>query len=206
MTTNYKEYSYKDCEKLDGRRVNAFIDAHLDQENVVNLVIESTWGDSIVDLTDAVKAAETVTSMSLGTNAIEYIAEDGHVDCVYGDDLSKIISMQLLKDVDQTNAPSNGDVYVYNATKQKFIPFNINTYIDSVSGDITNLTAQINALKNRVTLLEQTLTKPENVPLDAKVAWGNINVYGDYTGADLTTSGIYTHDPTVDVTNDLFFE
>lgn len=200
------EYNYKDCEKIDGRMVNAYIDAHLNVENPVELVIESTWGDSFVDLTDAVKAAETVTYMELGSNAIQYVGEDGHVDCIYGDDLSHIISMHLLKDVDQTTPPANGDIYMYDGNTNTFKVFNLQQYMDSVGDNVTNLTAQINALRNRVSNLEQLLTKPDNIPTDAKVAWGNINVYTDYTGADLKTSGIYTHDPTINKTNDAFFE
>lgn len=206
MTTKATAFNYKDCEKIDGRMVNAYIDAYLNVENPVELDIESTWGDSAVDLTDAVKAAETVTTMELGSNAIQYISEDGHVDCIYGDDLSRIISMHLLKDVDQNTPPVDGDIYIYDGNKQMFVTFNINDYIDSLGDTITNLTAQINALKSRVTNLEVTLTKPDNVPSDVKVAWGNINDYADYTGADLKTSGIYTHDPTIDKTNDEFFE
>ena len=200
------EYNYKDCEKIDGRMVNAYIDARLNVENPVELVIESTWGDSFVDLTDAVKAAETVTYMELGSNAIQYVGEDGHVDCIYGDDLSRIISMHLLKDVDQNTAPVDGDVYLYDGNTNTFKTFNLQQFMDSVGDNVTNLNAQINALKNRVTNLEQLLTKPANIPSDAKVAWGNINVYTDYTGADLKTSGIYTHDPTINKTNDAFFE
>lgn len=199
------EFNYKDCEKLDGRRVNAFIDAHLDPENVVNLVIESTWGDSVVDLTDAVKAAETVTHMELGSNAIEYFAEDGHVDCIYGDDLSRIISMQLLKDVDQNTTISNGDVYVFNSNTNKFEPFNLSTYIDGVADTINNLTAQINNLKNRVHQLEVTLTKPDNIPQDAVVAWGNRNIYNDHTNTNLKLYGVFTHDTTQNLTDDTYY-
>ena len=199
------EFNYKDCEKLDGRRVNAFIDAHLDPDNVVNLVIESTWGDSVVDLTDAVKAAETVTHMELGSNAIEYFSEDGHVDCIYGDDLSHIISMQLLKDVDQSTTISNGDVYVFNGDTNKFEPFNLSNYIDGVADTINNLTAQINNLKNRVHQLEVTLTKPDNIPQDAVVAWGNRNIYADHTNTNLKLYGVFTHDTTQNLTDDQYF-
>lgn len=200
------EFNYKDCEKIDGRMVNAYIDAHLDKENPLNFVIESTWGDSVVNLEDAIKAGETVTRMELGSNAIEYFAEDGHVDCIYGDDLSRIISMQLLKDVDITTPPTDGDVYIYDGNTNKFKTFNLTQALDTISGNITNIMGDINNLKSRVTTIEQTLTKPANVPSDVKLAWGNINNYGDYTGAGLKTSGIYTHDPTVNKANDQMFE
>lgn len=199
------EFNYKDCEKIDGRQVNAYIDAHLNPENVVELDIESTWGDVAVDLTDAVKAAETVTHMELGSDAIEYFAEDGHVDCIYGDDLSRIISMHLLKDVDITTPPANGDVYIFDENANKFVTFNLGQALDTIGGDITNLTAAINNLKSRVTNIEQKLTPPDNAPSDVKVAFGNINIYGDYTNANLRTSGVYTHDPTTTIPNDQYF-
>lgn len=199
------EFNYKDCEKIDGRMVNAYIDAHLNPENVVELDIESTWGDVAVDLTDAVKAAETVTHMELASNAIEYFAEDGHVDCIYGDDLSRIISMHLLKDVDITVPPANGDVYIFDENANKFVTFNLSQALDVIGGDITNLTGAVNNLKSRVTNIEQKLTPPDNAPSDVKVAFGNINIYGDYTNANLRTSGVYTHDPTTTIPNDQYF-
>lgn len=206
MPTKSTDYNYKDCEKIDGRMVNAYVDARLDNEDVTNLVIESTWGDSVVDLTDAVKTAETITRVELGSNAIEYFAEDGHVDCIYGDDLSRIISMHLLKDVDITVPPADGDVYIYDENKQKFVTFNLTEALSTLGGNITTILGNINNLRNRIVSLEQILTKPDNIPSDAVIAWGNINNYGDYTGAGLKTSGIYTHDPTVNKVNDQMFE
>lgn len=206
MATKSTEFNYKDCEKIDGQLVNAYVEASLDKENPAVLNINSTWGDNAVDLTDAVKAAETITRMELGSNAIEYFAEDGHVNCIYGDDLSRIISMHLLKDVDQTNAPTNGDVYMYDESKGKFVTFNLGDYMTNVANQISNLNAQIGALRTRVSVLEDKLTPPANVPSDVRVAFGTINLYGDYTGVDLKTSGIYTHDPTINKTNDVFME
>ena len=205
MVTKSTEFNYKDCEKIDGRKVNAYIDAHLDPENVVDLVIETTWGDSIVDLTDAVKAAETITHMELASNAIEYFGEDGHVDCIYGDDLSRIISMKYLKDVQQGDTLVDGDVYMYDGNKNLFVKFNLQGYMNDIGDTITNLNGIINNLRSRVITLETKLTPPENAPSDIKVAFGNINVYGDYTNANLKTSGIYTHDPTQTIPNDQYF-
>lgn len=205
MTTKSTEFNYKECEKIDGQLVNAYVDAHLNPENPVELQIESTWGDPTVDLTDAVKAAETVTHMELGSNAIEYFSEDGHVDCIYGDDLSRIISMQLLKDVDITTPPADGDVYIYDGSKDKFVTFNLKTWMGDIADQITNMNSVINNLRGRIQVLEETLTPPANIPEGCKVAWGNINNYGDYTNTNLKTSGIYTHDPTVNVNNDQYF-
>lgn len=206
MTTRITDFNYKDCEKIDGRQVNAYVDAHLNKENPVELDIETTWGDSAVDLTDAVKAAETVTKMELGSNAISYIAEDGHVDCIYGDDLSRIISLHLLKDVDQTTPPADGDVYIYDGNKEQFVTFNLKTFMNNLSDNLTNINALLNSLRSRAVTLEEKTTPPDNVPDGVNIAFGNINNYADSTANDLKTSGIYTHDPTIDKTNDEFFE
>lgn len=205
MTTKSTAFNYKDCEKLDGRLVNAYVEAHLNKEDLSDLVIETSWGDSVVDLTYAVRAAETVTSLDLSENALEYIAEDGHVDCIYGEDLSRIISMQLLKDVDTDVAPTNGDAYIYDENKQKFVTFNLSQALGSLTDTVTNFNSVINNLRSRIVTLEEKTTPPENAPSDVKIAFGNINNYGDYTNANLRTSGIYTHDPTQTVPNDQYF-
>lgn len=205
MTTMANAFNYKDCEKIDGRMVNAYIDSYLDNENPVLLHIDSTWGENVVDLTDAVKAAETITHMELASNAIEYFGEDGHVDCIYGDDLSRIISMKYLKDVEQGDTLVDGDIYMYDGNKNLFVKFNLQGYMNDIGDTITNLNGIINNLRSRVTTLETKLTPPENAPSDIKVAFGNINVYGDYTNANLKTSGIYTHDPTQTIANDQYF-
>lgn len=205
MTTMANAFNYKDCEKIDGRMVNAYIDSHLDNENPVLLHIDSTWGENVVDLTDAVKAAETITHMELASNAIEYFSEDGHVDCIYGDDLSRIISMKYLKDVEQGDTLVDGDIYMYDGNKNLFVKFNLQGYMNDIGDTITNLNGIINNLRSRVTTLETKLTPPDNAPSDVKVAFGNINVYGDYTNANLKTSGVYTHDPTITIANDQYF-
>lgn len=192
------DFNYKDCEKIDGRMVNAYIDAHLNKENPVELDIETTWGDSAVDLTDAVKAAETVTHMELGENAIEYFAEDGHVDCIYGDDLSRIISMHLLKDVDITTPPTEGDVYMYDEETGKFVTFNLKQYMSDVGDLITNLSAQVNILKSM-------LTRPAGIPDNTVLCWGNRNIYADYTNTNKRDHGIFTHATSADMDDDQYF-
>lgn len=205
MPTNISSFNYKDCEKIDGRMVNAYVDAHLNNENPVELDVETTWGDSAVDLTDAVKAAETITRMELGSNAIEYFAEDGHVDCIYGDDLSRIISMHLLKDVDINTPPVDGDVYIYDGDTNKFKTFNLQQYMTDVNNTITNLGGLINQLRNRITNLENTIQRPSGIPTDTGLVWGNINLYSDYTNGNLKTSGLYTHSINTDKNNDEYF-
>lgn len=221
MTTRSTEFNYLDCEKIDGKLVNAYIDASLNEENPTELKIETTWGDSTIDLTDAIKAGETVTTLELvptdgEKQSLQFSREDGEVDCINGDDLSRIISMTKLKDVDQEFMPTDGDVYIFEAKDNKFHAFNLNAALDAIGSSIENLNNVVNniqTLANRVTSVEQNissinqkLTPPNGAPEDVSVAFGNINAYGDNTGADLKTSGIYTHDPDNNVTNDLFFE
>lgn len=220
MTTSTYEYNYKDCEKFDGRQINAYVEASLDNENPTILNVDSTWGDNAVDLTPAVKAAETVTSLELvptdNHTSLQFNREDGEVDCISGNDLSRIISMTKLRDVDQVTAPVDGDVYIYDGDTNTFKTFNLSSVIGDINtaiANINNALNQIATLENRVTSLEtnmrsvnEKLTPPDGAPDGVKVAFGNIDLYGDSTGADLKTSGIYTHGPNTDATNDIFAE
>jgi hypothetical protein len=211
MVTKSTEFNYKDCEKIDGRMVNAYIDAHLNEENPVELDIESTWGDSAVDLTKVVKAAETVTRMELGSNAIEYFAEDGHVDCIYGDDLSRIISMHLLKDVDITVPPEDGDVYIYDGNKNKFVTFNLNSFVTDVNQRITNLNTRVNNLAGAVNTLTNKINDIESIipfwPADktTKLARGDINLISDPSNTNNKAHGLFTHDKNTDKYADEYF-
>lgn len=220
MTTSAYEYNYQDCEKIDGRQVNAYIEASLNVENPVELDISTTWGDSKVDLTDAVKAAETVTSLELvpadNPTAIQFNREDGGVDCISGDDLSRIISLTKLKDIDQTTPPVDGDVYVYDGATNTFKTYSLSAItsdlatllqtIQNLQNTIGTLTTRVENLETNMQNINNRLTPPANTPDDVSVVFGNINLYGDSTGADLKTSGLYTHDTTVDKTNDIFME
>ena len=223
--TCIKDFNQKECEKIDAQCVDAYFDVALDDVHPEKLLLSNSWTDLELDLTPAIKAGETLTHLFLTPEdnpvALQYNAEHNVVDCINGEDLARIIPMTRLKDVDQNTAPTAGDVYLYDGTK--FVPYNITTVI-------TNLTGEINALKNRVSTLEltianwdnrmtniengliqhtsqinainTTLTPPANAPNNIKVAWGNINLYSDYTNANLKTSGLYTHDLNTNVAND----
>lgn len=224
MTTSAREYNWKDCEKIDGRMVNAYVEASLDNEHPEILNINSTWGDNAVDLTPAVKAAETVTSLELvptdtDTTDLQFNREDGGVDCISGDDLSRIISMAKLKDVDQTTAPTDGDIYIYDGDTNKFYTFNLTAALGDISTLVSNLTTRVQnlennltAMGNRVTSLEQNmqtvntlLTKPSGIPDDAVVAWGNRNSIFDVSNTSSTDHGIFTHDPSTTLIDDTYF-
>jgi len=210
--TNIDEFYHKDCEKIDANCVNAYVDYHLDEENPAGLCVNTSWGGDCLDLTSIVKAAETVTSLELtpteDPTCLTFNREDGQADCIHGDDLSRIISMTKLKDVDQTTAPVNGDVYMYN--NGKFYTFNLQQYMDDTANTINNMQAAIRQLQ----VLLNYWQVPEDLPANAKIMLGNINLYSD-TNAVINSdgtvqslnknNGIYGHDLDIDRTQDEIF-
>lgn len=198
--TNIDEFNINECKKIDPNCINAYVDFHLDQDNPTGLCLETSWGGECLDLEGIVKAGETVTTLHLSPeenpNCLEYEREDGQSDCITGDELSRIISMTKLKDVDQNTVPVNGDVYMYN--NGKFYTFNLQTFVNNTNALIANLQNAVNNLTTRVTNLENTLAPIANrfelftnVPSNAKIMLGNINLYSD-TGAVVNASGVAT--------------
>lgn len=210
--TNIDEFYHKDCEKMDANCINAYVDYHLDEENPAGLCVNTSWGGDCLDLTSIVKAAETVTSLELtpaeNPTCLTFNREDGQADCIHGDDLSRIISMTKLKDVDQTTAPVNGDVYIYK--NGKFYTFNLQQYMDDTANTINNMQAAIRQLQ----VLLNYWQVPEDLPANAKIMLGNINLYSD-TNAVINSdgtvqslnknNGIYGHDLDIDRTQDEIF-
>lgn len=210
--TNIDEFYHKDCEKVDANCINAYVDYHLDEENPAGLCVNTSWGGDCLDLTSIVKAAETVTSLELtpteNPTCLTFNREDGQADCIHGDDLSRIISMTKLKDVDQTTAPVNGDVYIYK--NGKFYTFNLQQYMDDTANTINNMQAAIRQLQ----VLLNYWQVPEGLPADAKIVLGNINLYSD-TNAVINSdgtvqslnknNGIYGHDLDIDRAQDEIF-
>lgn len=210
--TNIDEFYHKDCEKIDANCINAYVDYHLDEENPAGLCVNTSWGGDCLDLTSIVKAAETVTSLELtpteNPTCLTFNREDGQADCIHGDDLSRIISMTKLKDVDQTTAPVNGDVYIYK--NGKFYTFNLQQYMDDTANTINNMQAAIRQLQ----VLLNYWQVPEGLPANAKIMLGNINLYSD-TNAVINSNGtvqslnknngIYGHDLDIDRAQDEIF-
>lgn len=210
--SNIDEFYHKDCEKIDANCVNAYVDYHLDEENPAGLCVNTSWGGDCLDLTSIVKAAETVTSLELtpteNPTCLTFNREDGQADCIHGDDLSRIISMTKLKDVDQTTPPVNGDVYIYK--NGKFYTFNLQQYMDDTANTINNMQAAIRQLQ----VLLNYWQVPEGLPANAKIVLGNINLYSD-TNAVINSNGtvqslnknngIYGHDLDIDRAQDEIF-
>ena len=210
--TNIDEFYHKDCEKIDANCINAYVDYHLDEENPAGLCVNTSWGGDCLDLTSIVKAAETVTSLELtpaeNPTCLTFNREDGQADCIHGDDLSRIISMTKLKDVDQTTAPVNGDVYIYK--NGKFYTFNLQQYMDDTANTINNMQAAIRQLQ----VLLNYWQVPEGLPENAKIVLGTLNLYGDTTAVIDSSGtataldkshGLYSHDLDIDRHDDLVF-
>lgn len=214
--TNADEFNHQKCCKTDANCINAYVDFHLDPENPAGLCLDTSWGGECLDLTGIVKAAETVTTLHLSPevdpNCLEFEREDGQSDCIHGDDLSRIISMTKLKDVDQDTAPVNGDVYMYN--NGTWYTFNLQDFVTNTNTAISNLQAAVTQIQNQIAPIVNRWLLPNQVPDDAKIMLGNINLYSD-TGAVVNSSGtatsldkthgIYGHDLNVDKAQDELF-
>lgn len=221
--TNIDEFNHNECGKIDPNCINAYMDYHLDPNNPAGLCVETSWGGECLDLTSIVKAGETVTTLHLtpedDPTCLQFEREDGQSDCIHGDDLSRIISLTKLKDVDQSVEPTNGDVLMYN--NGQWHMFNLQTYMNNTAITLNNMQATINNLQGRLTTVENTLAPIANrfevftnVPNDAKIMLGNINLYSD-TGAAINSSGavtslnknhgIYGHSLATDIAQDEIF-
>lgn len=235
--TSLSELNQCPCGQIDASGVNAYTKISLTPENPSTLELDTSWDNNTVDLTPAVKNAETVTHLfltpednpvSLQFNREDYGkdgAENGGVDCITGDELSGIISMTKLKDV-SGDAVSDGDVYMYDDTTQKFIPYDLNTFVENTNeaitnlenitnyqtqqittilNSITNLQDQINTINQTLQTIQQTIARPDGTPTDTRIVYGNINLYSDSTNTNQTTSGFYTHSTSTQKTNDEMF-
>ena len=191
-----------DCSKISPDCIDAETRLAVNPELETGICLYSSWGDFCIDIEPLIKAGESCTTLYLSPetdpNCLVYEPEEkcGDNICINGDDLSRIISMQYLKDVDQTNAPTNGDIYMYDGESGLFKPFNLQEFIDNYNATINNMNAAINNLI-------QKLTPPADAPDNVGVVFGNINLYSDPNvvieeGSGTVTTlnknhGLYTH-------------
>lgn len=147
------DFNMKECDKIDAKCVDAYMELQLDPIHPEKLILSNSWEDSELDLTPAIQAGETKTHLFLSPTenpiALQYNAEGGAVDCINGDDLSRIISMSKLKDVDQATAPTAGDVYLYDG--EKFVTFNLTNFVNTVNNTLSTLA---NTIQNMQTTIE----------------------------------------------------
>jgi len=197
-----------DCDKIDSQCIDAFSSLTLDEEGT--LCVETSWDKQCIDLAQAVKDYESCTSLYLSPeenpNCLVYEKEErcGDNDCIHGDDLSRIISMQYLKDVTQTGEePEDGIVYMYNEETHLFEPYDLKTTITNINTAIQNINQTLANHERRLQVIEEKLTPPADAPANVKVVFGNINDYSDPnvvinegSGTVTTldkTHGLYTH-------------
>lgn len=218
-----------DCDKIDPLCIDAFSDLTLDEDGALCSI--TSWGESCIDLAQAVKDFESCTTLYLSPednpNCLVYEPEDkcGDNVCIHGDDLSRIISMTKLKDVDQGQSIGGGNVYMYNSVTSKFEPYDLATFVANTNAAITNINAAIANLSGRVSTLETTvadhgnrlttieaaIAPPEGTPSNARIVHGVINIYGDHNAVvdasgDATsldkTHGLYSHSLNISVDDD----
>lgn len=198
----------EDCDKIDSQCIDAFSSLTLDEDGI--LCVETSWDKQCIDLAQAVKDYESCTSLYLSPeenpNCLVYEKEErcGDNDCIDGDDLSRIISMQYLKDVAQTGEePEDGIVYMYNEQTHLFEPYDLKTAITNINTAIQNINQTLANHERRLQVIEEKLTPPADAPANVKVVFGNINDYSDPnvvinegSGTVTTldkTHGLYTH-------------
>lgn len=196
-----------DCNKIDPLCINAYTDFELDPDNPAGLCLHTPWGGDCLDLTSIVKAAETCTTLYLSPdenpNCLVYEPEEkcGDNICIHGDDLSRIISMTKLKDVDQSTSPSDGSVYMYNSQTGMFEPFDLKTFVTNTNNAIQNINQTLNNHEGRLRTIESMLTPPTGAPDNVRVVFGNINDYSDPNVVISEGSGTVT---TLDKTHGLY--
>lgn len=211
--TSIADFNRYECDLIPGAKVNAYVTPKLNPLNTSELIIDSTWGEGAVDLTPAVKFTETVTHFKLSPEDtplyLEFDNEAGDRECIYGDDLAKIIPVMKLKDVDDSEEPSGGDALVFDGDTEKFVLFPLLATLESLDTRLTAAEATLQnvqiTLANIQSVVNQILTKltpPADAPSDVKVAFSNMNLYSDSTNNNLKTSGIYSHLLSEDRIND----
>lgn len=195
----------EDCNKIDPLCIDAYTDFELDPDNDTGLCLHTPWGGECLDLESIVKAGETLTTLYLSPeenpNCLVYEPERGDNICIHGDDLSRIISMQYLKDVTQETPPSDGIVYMYNSQTNLFEPYDLKTTITNINTAIQNINQTLVNHENRIKAIEDILTPPNGAPDNIRVVWGNINDYSDPNVVISEGSGTVT---TLDKTHGLY--
>lgn len=213
--TSVTDFNHYECPKIDARDVDAYFDLSLDPADRTKLLFDSSWGRIELDLTPAIKAGETITYLMLDPSDsptyLRFDREDGGSDCIHGDDLSRIISMKYLKDVDQTTRPSDGDIYVYDGDDNLFHTYAFMTFVNNVIQRLGDLERRMSAAEQSITNFGNRISAIENAIYDwsndktTKIPRGNINIISDYTNSDNRTWGIFTHSKNTTIPNDEFF-
>lgn len=176
MTTN-SQFNRIECPKIDALDVNAYFNLSLDEVNSNLLKLDTSWGCTVADLSPLVKSNETITTLFITPEgSLQYNREDygrdgapnGGVDCITGYELSRIVSMKYLKDVNQNLPLANGYVYMYNGDTNLFEPHDLlgfetvtNQKLVALDAQVANLTGIVNNLQTTVSILASRVTRNE---------------------------------------------
>lgn len=221
---------------IDPQNVDAYFRFELNLEEApTTLYLDSSWGCTGVDLGPLIKNAETITHLFLSPvedpTSLQYNREDygrdgapnGGVDCIHGDELSRIISMQLLKDVDQSKPVKDGDVFIFNENTGLFEPYPLKETITNIYNQLNNHETRISSLEVNLSALidhvdqleiffrrwlndiEARIAPPPGCPANARIVHGNINDYSDWTNSMGREWGLFSHDLSQTIPNDQYF-
>lgn len=204
MSIPIEEFNRKECCLIPGTKVNAYVDISLDPENPTGIILDTTWGTIKLDLLSIVKAGETITHLTLTETGLCYEREDGEKEFIHGDDLSRIISLKLLKDIDQEKPVADGDVYIYNGDTNLFEPFDLQTFVDETNTAIGRINATLIQLGNRIKSIED-LIPFYDTDKTTKLARGDINLISDPSNTNNRAHGLFTHDKDTDQYADEYF-
>ncbi len=232
-----EDFNKQPCKPfIDPLDVDAYFSFMTAENEPTTLYLDTSWGCAGIDLKPLIKAGETITHLflspeedpvSLQFNREDYgreLAPNSGIDCIHGDAISRIISMQLLKDVNQaTNPVKNGNVYMFNGETKLFEPFNLQQFVDETNTTLANHESRIDRLEQDLAALvehvdqleiffrrwlnsiEERIAPPAGCPSNARIMHGNINTYSDYTNSGSRQWGHFSHDLSQTIPNDMQF-
>lgn len=197
--SDLRDFFQVDCDKIDAKCVNAYIEASLDENKPTDFMLSTSWGDSIIDLTPAIKAGETLTTMYLSPvgdpSCLVYEPERGDNICITGDALSRIISMTKLRDVDQSTTPLNGDVYMYNSTTNLFSPYDLQGFINTTTNNIAGLQSRMSAAEASISSLSSRMATAEGdiANLKSRMSAAETNITNLQTAVSALQTTVSNH-------------
>lgn len=229
-----KDFYEQTCNPfIDPANIDAYFKFSLDLNQApTTLYLDSSWSCTGIDLKPLIQNGETITHLFLSPpdapTSLQFNREDfgrdgapnGGVDCIHGNNLSRIISMQLLKDVDQQTLVKDGDVYIFNGNTNLFEPYPLKETINQINIKLQNHETRISSLESNLAALidhvdqleiffrrwlnsiEERIAPPAGCPSNARIAHGNINLYSDYTNSGSRDWGLFTHDLSTTIPND----
>lgn len=162
MTTPINYFrAYKECEKIDPLKVDAYLELRKDLEEEGNIILDTSWGESKLDISGIAKDAETKTTIKLyptdTPTGIRYIGEDLLPQDISSESLGRTINLKGLKDIDQSIAIDTGETYIYNNATEKFTPYNVMSDLSNMADTIANLNTIVSTMQSAISGLQTTL-------------------------------------------------